>query len=352
MKSLPTFKFLAYLSLIDCLHIVTGIPHIISITYGDYDFRNTSNFLCSFHTFLTIYSSHLSSNVLAAVGVFRCTELTSFKTKITRNQNLSRIDRNISSNQSAYIVYSSNRIKLHQRLLDGCGKVEIIMLIIILIIFIFDSHFLILMRLSPDLYQNITDNSTSNYVCYPSFETNAYYFFFYTVVWPWIDLFLYSYIPFTVMMTSTIVIIYKLYNANKNLKYRSHEDTKEIGRKKTFKRKNGTKKSKCIVEAAKRRKQRNSQVYRLLLSLNAMFFVLVTPIVFFNSIKLINRNDETILELVYVLAYLNHCVNFVFYGFTCELFRITLSEKFGCRSQPNTFRDNDCNTIDQIKSKI
>jgi len=154
------------------------------------------------------------------------------------------------------------------------------------------------------------------------------------------------------MMTSTMVIIYKLYNANRNLKYRSHEDTKEIGRKKTFKRKNGTKKSKCMVEAAKRRKQRNSQVYRLLLSLNAMFFVLVTPIVFFNSIKLINRNDETILELVYVLAYLNHCVNFVFYGFTCELFRITLSEKFGCRSQPNTFRDNDCNTIDQIKSKI
>ena len=80
MKNLPTFKFLAYLSLIDCLHIATGIPHIISIIYADYDFRNSSDFICSFHSFLTIYSSHLSSNVLAAVGVFRCAELTSIKT--------------------------------------------------------------------------------------------------------------------------------------------------------------------------------------------------------------------------------------------------------------------------------
>jgi len=69
MKNLPTFKFLAYLSLIDCLHIATGMPHIMFIIYGnDYDFRTSSDFVCSFHSFLTIYTSHLSSNVLAAIG--------------------------------------------------------------------------------------------------------------------------------------------------------------------------------------------------------------------------------------------------------------------------------------------
>ena len=47
MKHLPIFKFLAYLSLIDCLYILIGIPHIMAITFGDYDFRNTSNLVCS-----------------------------------------------------------------------------------------------------------------------------------------------------------------------------------------------------------------------------------------------------------------------------------------------------------------
>ena len=79
MKHLPTFRFLSYLSMIDCLYILIGIPHIMSITFFNYDFRNTSNFVCSIHSFLTIYLSHLSSNVLAAIGVFRCAELTSIK---------------------------------------------------------------------------------------------------------------------------------------------------------------------------------------------------------------------------------------------------------------------------------
>ena len=327
MKNLPTFKFLAYLSLIDCLHIATGMPHIMLITYGSYDFRNSSNFVCSFHSFLTIYLSHLSSNVLAAVSVFRCTELTSIKAAFKSNTNQKR---NIQSKKDKNIVYSSNEMKFYQRFINNFENIEIIMLTIMFIIFIFDSHYFFFMRLTSEYHRNSTENQTIDYVCYPSLDTNAYYFYFYTVIWPWIDLLLYSYIPFLVMITSTIVIIYKLLIANRNLK-KSYNSIKTAYLRKNA---NGLKtlskdaaENKFVFKAAKRRVKRNNQVYRLLISLNTLFFILVTPIVTFNSITF-DKKDEVILQFFYVLAYLNHCVNFVFYGLTCELFKKVLVKKF------------------------
>jgi len=79
VRGLSTFKFLAYLSLIDQLYLLVGLPHILSIAYVDYDFRNYSNLVCSVHSFFTLYLSHLSSNILAAVGVFRCVTLTTLR---------------------------------------------------------------------------------------------------------------------------------------------------------------------------------------------------------------------------------------------------------------------------------
>ena len=203
MKNLPTFKFLAYLSLIDCLHIGIGMPHIMFIIYeNNYDFRTSSNFVCSFHSFLTIYTSHLSSSVLAAIGVFRCTEITSnnltAQSILTKNKNRMKPRKKL-SDKDTNIVYSSDETKIYQRFLNCFGKVELIIIIIMLIIFLFNSHYLIFMRLAADPNQNITANQTINYICYPTLETNVYYYDFYLTVWPWIDLFLYSFLPFLIM---------------------------------------------------------------------------------------------------------------------------------------------------------
>ena len=329
MKNLPTFKFLAYLSLIDCLHIATGMPHIMFIIYGnDYDFRTSSDFVCSFHSFLTIYTSHLSSNVLAAIGVFRCTEITS--TKLSRqsilNKNAMKSRRKL-SNSERNIVYSTNEMTIYQRFTKNFGKVDLIMLIIMLIIFAFDSHYLIFMRLAADPYQNITENQTINYICYPTSETNVYYYNFYLTAWPWIDLFLYSFLPFLIMTSSTIVIIYKLCSANRNLKkrYQSNEITNKIEKKNKVSKE--TIRKNIAFKDAKKRSKRNNQVYRLLLSLNILFFIFVTPIVLCNHLKLLDLNHRNILESVYVLAYLNHCINFILYGLTCKLFRSVLIQK-------------------------
>ncbi len=331
MKNLPTFKFLAYLSLIDCLHIATGMPHIMFIIYGnDYDFRTSSDFVCSFHSFLTIYTSHLSSNVLAAIGVFRCTEITS--TKLSRqsilNKNAMKSRRKL-SNSERNIVYSTNEMTIYQRFIKSFGKVELIMLIIMLIIFAFDSHYLIFMRLAADPYQNITENQTINYICYPTSETNVYYYNFYLIAWPWIDLILFSFLPFLIMTSSTIVIIYKLCNANKSLKKRckSNEITNKCIDEENTKASKESIRNNLVLKEAKKRSKRNNQVYRLLLSLNILFFIFVTPIVLCNHLKLLDLNHRIILESVYVLAYLNHCINFILYGLTCKLFKNILIEK-------------------------
>lgn len=55
---------------------------------------------------------------------------------------------------------------------------------------------------------------------------------------------------------------------------------------------------------------------------------MVTPIVLTNSLRIFEiDNEDIIFESFYVLAYLNHCLNFIFYGLSCELFRKVLIVK-------------------------
>lgn len=74
-------------------------------------------------------------------------------------------------------------------------------------------------------------------------------------------------------------------------------------------------------DVAKKRSKKNSQIYKLLLTLNIFFFVLVTPLVVSNSFGWLKEGDNVTTQLVYTFAYLNHTLNFVFYGFSCKIYR-------------------------------
>lgn len=399
VKGLSTFKFLAYLSLIDQLYLLVGLSHILAIVFFGYDFRNYSNLVCSVHSFLTLYLSHLSSNILAAVGVFRCVTLTSLKpvkpaTRIIKHAaNLSmsqekttRItaqNHNHHNNNNLQIIYSKNSHSegsIFRRLLANFGHADAVVVAIAFVIFLFDSHFLFLMRL--DLYEgensstnqsNLTNELTSNQTkgqlqlsCYPSQQRSKIYYEFYTKVYPWIDQFLYSYIPFGIMIVSTILIIYRLFTINKKLHSRTtttettlgvcspHEAAnnnesspmrpRSITRNKLSEATNeslselikspinnrlsiadrlrrGGGVSSRQSDVAKRRSKKNSQIYKLLLTLNIFFFVLVTPLVVSNSLGWLKEQTNVTTQLVYIFAYLNHCLNFVFYGFSCKMYR-------------------------------
>ncbi len=81
-------------------------------------------------------------------------------------------------------------------------------------------------------------------------------------------------------------------------------------------------------EIAKKRAKKNSQIYKLLLTLNVFFFVLVTPLVLCNSLGLLNSELGIKTEFVYILAYSNHSLNFFFYGLSCEMYRNVLFDTF------------------------
>ena len=79
MTQYSTFRFLAYLSISDILVLLIGKSHIIFMSFSNHDFRDHSNVVCSMHSFLTIFSTHLSTNLLAAVSVDRVFSMNKIK---------------------------------------------------------------------------------------------------------------------------------------------------------------------------------------------------------------------------------------------------------------------------------
>jgi hypothetical protein len=181
VRGLSTFRFLAYLSVVDLLYLLIGLPHIIVIVYSGYDFRMYSNLVCSLHSFLTLYLSHVSSNILAGVGIFRCVTITRLKPpnkqqtmpsrKSTHNAHASKkraasafcsnhetqllaVNKHLSGS-SAHRQRSSFRFSLNARITNArqslktnFGNADAIIFALMLILFVFDSHFLIYMRLN------------------------------------------------------------------------------------------------------------------------------------------------------------------------------------------------------------
>jgi hypothetical protein len=229
------------------------------------------------------------------------------------------------------------------------------------------------------------------------------------------DLFLYSYIPFAIMLVSTIIIIYRLFTISRRLRRRKSttrggpeaggrlpsnrtvctkklpasemaknsdelDDSDEVRpnsvnfkleetagveskllggghnssnqltvitaaggetslasprakSRTTVSNKSSAVSTRNNSDIAKRRTKKNSQVYKLLLTLNVCFFVLVTPLVLSNSLGYLHESATTT-EIFYIFAYLNHCLNFLFYGVSCKVFRTilidTLKKMFHC----------------------
>lgn len=81
-------------------------------------------------------------------------------------------------------------------------------------------------------------------------------------------------------------------------------------------------------DIAKRRSKKNSQIYKLLLTLNLFFFALVTPLVLCNSLGWLKEGQNFTTQIVYTIAYLNHALNFVFYGVSCKMYRSIVYDMF------------------------
>lgn len=144
--------------------------------------------------------------------------------------------------QVIYSRHSQTEGCILKRIISNFDNADLVVAAIAFVIFLFDSHFLVLMRLDlieigseminkTSLLSSFNGTSNNNetitqqpavsqhiLTCYPSQERSRIYFDFYTQVYPWIDQFIYSYIPFGIMIVSTIIIIHRLFTINKQLK--------------------------------------------------------------------------------------------------------------------------------------
>nr|QVK45803.1 G protein-coupled receptor [Proales similis] len=402
VRNLSTFRFLTYLSIIDLVYLVTGLSHIIGMLYFDYDIRNYSNLICSVHSFLTLYLSHLSSNVLAGVSVFRCVTITTLKqkraTKYSSNVAVtkasksaaaaadcpSRSNNNATGHGRIQIVPRRSRPSVLARFLASFGYADLMIAVIMFVLLLFNFHYLVWMRLTAvgsaqaDHSTNSTAGSKSGrqeFSCFASPDLQPVYYSFLRSTWIWIDLFLYSYIPFSIMIVCTVLIIYRLCSLSRRLDLReSATKPSQSGTTLTDKSNQSTtkatlsaissqtkrpeKRNLLAVESnleapsqvsvgsarnlsplsssnnlARRLAKRNRQIYQLLITLNVFFFILVTPLVLTNSLGLLTSTDAPLFDMVYIAAYLNHSLNFLFYGFSCKIYRNIL-----CQHMPSYFQ--------------
>ena len=372
MKAYSTFRFLSYLSIIDLLVLLTGLPQIIIIAYtkDSYDFRYYSDLICSLHSFLTMYFTHFSSILLAAVSVDRVYVLSKLRPnkkttpKLIMTQQSNKLNTRPNNTSRNQLLLKNIKPKKYSTL-KRFTNVEFITISIGCIIFAFDSHFLFWMRLNSfeTVHGENSTNSTRESLCYPS-ENDKLYSYFFKKIWPWFDMLLYCIIPFIIMIISSTLIILRLLKLNHSVKYLNEKAKSKIDERKqnddsnrvltqTVKlgsnleedkndfalnytlrndveeRKiNLAKRADSSNNIQKRRARKNRQIYHVLLCLNFVFFLLVTPVVIFNSFHLLefNNNSGILVSMCYFLAYSNHTFNFIFYLISSQPYRDILND--------------------------
>jgi hypothetical protein len=117
-------------------------------------------------------------------------------------------------------------------------------------------------------------------------------------VWEWVDVCCYALIPFTVMSIGTFLIVYRVYYQQRRV-FRS--------------RRSGQTNHSGSVAPNKAK-----SLFYLLFTLNLLYFVLVSPVVFATSILFRDPTAEVsyprFKAIIYLMQYCNHSLNFIFYG--------------------------------------
>lgn len=137
----------------------------------------------------------------------------------------------------------------------------------------------------------------------------------------------YAIVPFLVMVVCTffiVKVVFKSYNNQKRLSNVSIDFDMTNGA--SLLSGGGTAgggKGRRSIQAIKNSHRKKNISYTLI-SLNVLFFALVSPLLFllaFLSGAENIREYKFYIDIVYILAYSNHCLNFVFYGLSSPPYR-------------------------------
>jgi hypothetical protein len=320
-------------------------------TYFGFIIRQISLTVCRTHTFFTISFTHMSSFILASVSVERAIAT-----------NFINFAKDYCKPRVAYRILALN----------------------FLLASIINFHYLCFLGYDEESDKmllndaNNYDNYSSSIIFHCGSKPDTLYDRYFDPYNQWLDLLFYAFLPFIIMTVCTFFIIRVLFITNK--RFKNHLSGRRNATIKTTTSSllnnlnntaSGTSRpnrsfdaSACVINAVDARKEsytvmldevcnidnskdvrRFSTVYfkkklferrlsptsaRLsktlhltytLISINALFFCLVSPLIlvmiFVNDIK----NNQILFNVVYLLAYSNHSFNFIFYGLSSPPYR-------------------------------
>ena len=312
MRKFSSFCYFAMLNIVNLAFLyVTFLRSIMQYNF-EIDIRTSSVFLCKTHVFFTYFLSHLSSLLLCTIS----------------------IDRVIS-------------VMFIRRAKDLCTPRVAFMVTLFLIIFNFflSSHFLVLessyvslknKSMSSDSfysdYQNLNDSNLTTRVhvekevlCDAKPETNYYKFL--NKTWKIIDMSLYAFIPFVLMLICSVIIILRVaQQSNKfNKSSSSSNRAKKLDRSKTDELNSNTKNSQAKnVSNNTNENKFNSKTRNLammLIPVNVLFIIFIAPVVIAIYVYADLGEDKLTLAIVEFLSYFNFSLNFFIYFLTSSKFR-------------------------------
>ena len=316
MRQTSTFRFLLYLSVSDLLVLLFCATDALARFGFQFEIRSNHFTLCKIHTFLTYFLTHSSSIILMVISIDRALVVNNKslsdiffrnnkKTFSENNQNNSRINHS----KISYILpdikwffYRLHRVDLTV----GC---------VCLLLFLINSHFLFI-----NLNLIVENNSTINdqfYICFPL--PNSPYFNFLNEIWVFVDIGVYSMVPFIVMSICSTIILMRI--RSKSKKYFE----------KLVNKNNEQQKSNIS-----KRLRRNRQLLYMLLLTNLYFLLSMLPYCIMFILFKGKQSESNIQQpLVHTLLYTNNAINFIFYGFSSQKYRKELYLLFFKRFKEN-----------------
>ncbi|CAF1013876.1 unnamed protein product [Rotaria magnacalcarata] len=393
LRKSSTFRYLAILSLMDLLVLYSGLLDLfLTIEYGvAFSLRNLNPITCRLHTFITYWSQHSSSWILSFISVDRavatnciqfarkfCTPrsaeyivacilviialLNCHELAYLRLQDKDPMDLVMNTDEhttssplhfslSTQFSFTSTYFDINNSNNDSDDSRQMQQKQNLESAFFLPSicnnarwNFLCAREkrdLSPSPSPSLSSSSSiSNRFLYPSLATaipnvttNALLFYsstttltvrqcaalkgsryeyFWDHVWEWVDVCLYALIPFTVMSIGTFLIVYRVYYQQRRV----------------FRTRRSGKNSHAMGATPNKAKS----LFYLLFTLNLLYFILVSPVVFVTTILFRDPNEEVAYPrfkaIIYLMQYCNHSLNFIFYGITSPPYRRTLCEWF------------------------
>jgi hypothetical protein len=287
------------------------------------EIRSYSIVTCRLHTFLTYFLIHSSSFILMIISVDRVLVVTNKtlvdfcrKRPITvrhvrrrKSCGMLMVDSSGDRADRQLNVATAKRTMAYMSNFSSCcpnwRRVDVATTLILSFIFLLNSHYLFFLNLnqidpesSSDQEQPHSEDAAA-VICFP--HKDDVYFHFLVNWWVYIDICVYSFVPFVVMAVCSLIILGKIVQKNANFHNHRLGSTSQSGGKQS---------------------KKNRQLLYMLLLTNLYFLLSQLPFcITFVLFQCTYDYSAVIQPIVHLISYSNNSVNFIFYGLSSQVYR-------------------------------